>query len=324
MHVTVTFPLDSAPMHCALSFGSVVFTHDPSDLAYFLMGDLRQSSLKRPPWRLRGCIVDYSYEEGASAEEFEQQAQRIRSELGVDRLLWLLNVSCTATAPGTVLLVDHFLLQAQHLTQWRQFPPQHTRPRRGLCMTGKLSERPQRIQLLGELWHCGLWDRTLVSTLSTGIHNTGFGAEFERALVTPMLNAAPRWQDTSPGWPAPVEQMDHSWCSLVVETNSDQGSSRFITEKTMRTISNAHPFVVYGAAGTVDYLSSRGFDTFPDITGKYNTTQDAAAAVEAYARMLEADPARLQQGVDHNLARLGQLARSEQQKLDAALAAWWP
>lgn len=49
----------------------------------------------------------------------------------------------------------------------------------------------------------------------------------------------------------------------------------YITEKTLRPIACKRFFIVIGAAGVLELLKSKGFDTFPDlIDGSYDTITD--------------------------------------------------
>jgi hypothetical protein len=65
------------------------------------------------------------------------------------------------------------------------------------------------------------------------------------------------------GFPIDFSLYSSTKCSLISETYFNEPSrSRFITEKTWRTISNKHPFVLLGQKEMYDYLESLGIDTF--------------------------------------------------------------
>lgn len=55
-----------------------------------------------------------------------------------------------------------------------------------------------------------------------------------------------------------------TWFSLISETEYDN-ESLFLTEKTWKPIANWHPFVIWGNPGSLHYLRSRGYETFPEI-----------------------------------------------------------
>jgi hypothetical protein len=65
------------------------------------------------------------------------------------------------------------------------------------------------------------------------------------------------------GFPIDFSLYSATKCSLISETYFNEPlRSRFITEKTWRTISNKHPFVLLGQKEMYDYLESLGIDTF--------------------------------------------------------------
>jgi hypothetical protein len=60
------------------------------------------------------------------------------------------------------------------------------------------------------------------------------------------------------------ELIQHSYCSIVLETLFDAGGSggAFVTEKTFKCLKHGHPFVIAGCAGTVQLLRDLGYRTF--------------------------------------------------------------
>lgn len=63
---------------------------------------------------------------------------------------------------------------------------------------------------------------------------------------------------------SPTELYTQTNFSLVSETYT--GSCvRFITEKTYKPILMGHPFLIHGTTGTLKYLKSRGYETFPEL-----------------------------------------------------------
>jgi hypothetical protein len=85
--------------------------------------------------------------------------------------------------------------------------------------------------------------------------------------------------------------------SLVVETISDMtdayirrnnNSTLFISEKIIKPIACQHPFIVYGCAGTLEYLRSKGFETFSHtIDETYDGITDSVARLEAISQVLQ-------------------------------------
>lgn len=58
-----------------------------------------------------------------------------------------------------------------------------------------------------------------------------------------------------------LKDFNNTFVSLVTETLADD-NTLFISEKTWKPISVAHPFIILGNKGTLQYLRSRGFKTF--------------------------------------------------------------
>lgn len=59
------------------------------------------------------------------------------------------------------------------------------------------------------------------------------------------------------------EYYEKSYFSLVTETGMDHYLR--ITEKTYKPIANFHPFIIIGCHGTLSYLRSLGYETFPEL-----------------------------------------------------------
>lgn len=60
-----------------------------------------------------------------------------------------------------------------------------------------------------------------------------------------------------------TQYYEKSYFSLVTETGMDHHLR--ITEKTFKPIANYHPFIIVGCHGTLDYLRSLGYKTFPEL-----------------------------------------------------------
>jgi hypothetical protein len=65
-------------------------------------------------------------------------------------------------------------------------------------------------------------------------------------------------------------------------------TARFVTEKTFKPIAAQHPFVVYGTAGTLDYLHELGFETFDHaIDESYDTITNPTERLDAIKKILD-------------------------------------
>jgi hypothetical protein len=60
-----------------------------------------------------------------------------------------------------------------------------------------------------------------------------------------------------------AEHYEKSYFSLVTETGMDHYLR--VTEKTFKPIANYHPFIIIGCHGTLAYLRSLGYQTFPEL-----------------------------------------------------------
>ena len=60
-----------------------------------------------------------------------------------------------------------------------------------------------------------------------------------------------------------AEHYEKSYFSLVTETGMDDYLR--VTEKTFKPIANYHPFMIIGCHGTLEYLRSLGYQTFPEL-----------------------------------------------------------
>lgn len=56
---------------------------------------------------------------------------------------------------------------------------------------------------------------------------------------------------------------NETFCSVITETYIDK--EIFFTEKTFKAFAFNHPFLLFGASGSLNYLKSIGFETFSDI-----------------------------------------------------------
>lgn len=144
--------------------------------------------------------------------------------------------------------------------------------------------RPHRIALLSEIFRFGLNGNSFISCWETFkqvekpdyfIYCTEpFFQEESDSLNyfrNFILNLRPlkildenvRYEDLKGGVNGP-EHFIKSWFSIVSETEFSNDST-FLTEKSWKPIANYHPFIVWGAPGTLEYLRNRGYETCYDI-----------------------------------------------------------
>jgi hypothetical protein len=111
-----------------------------------------------------------------------------------------------------------------------------------------------------------------------------------------FLSRAPYHCDTADT----VRQNDHrtvneslynsAYCNIILETNFDNGPSKgvFLTEKTFKAIKYAQPFVLVGAAGSLQALRNLGYRVFDNvIDNSYDTIIDNTQRWKVIKRNIE-------------------------------------
>lgn len=74
---------------------------------------------------------------------------------------------------------------------------------------------------------------------------------------------------------APIDLISKSWFSVVTESSMNDSWTCFVTEKSIKPILMAQPFIVAGDPGVLSYLQSIGFKTFsPLIDEAYDKEVD--------------------------------------------------
>ena len=80
---------------------------------------------------------------------------------------------------------------------------------------------------------------------------------------------------------------DNTCLSLVAETGVRPGYI-FITEKTFKPIAFYHPFLILGQPGTLSYIKTLGFETFPELFNEnYDTELDLDARIQTIVNNLD-------------------------------------
>lgn len=102
---------------------------------------------------------------------------------------------------------------------------------------------------------------------------------------------------------SPLELYYKTKFSLVSETHTID-HMLFFTEKTYKPIAIGHPFQIFGTAGTLSYLQSRGYETFPELfdesyDNEYNRAQRLKTIVDNCKQDVEITPAIIEK-LRHN------------------------
>jgi len=83
---------------------------------------------------------------------------------------------------------------------------------------------------------------------------------------------------------------DNTVFSLVTETTVDE-NSLFLTEKIYKPIMIGHPFVIWGNPGTLEYLRSEGYQTFPELFDEsYDIEENHAKRLEKIIKICKDTP----------------------------------
>ncbi len=84
------------------------------------------------------------------------------------------------------------------------------------------------------------------------------------------LSSNPDWHD-----PNPQYAYNDSYFSVVCETNFKNTNTRFLTEKTYKTIVHKHPFILMSVPKSLEYFREKGYKTFhPYIDESYDLETD--------------------------------------------------
>jgi hypothetical protein len=178
----------------------------------------------------------------------------------------------------------------QRLRRFRARTP--LRERRFLSLNR--TPRPHKILFLLSLLRDGLWESGFISFGGFAAPGVRTGKarptadQLARSLpgfedpvreLAPLLDALDSygrvlfgmerhgWQRLelwNAGLAADLGEHDHSWFSVVTETEMRARPSR-VTEKVLKPLVNFHPFIVLGSPGTLAMIRSYGFVTFEEL-----------------------------------------------------------
>lgn len=191
-----------------------------------------------------------------------------------------------------------------------------------LCMNRNL--RAHRLALLSEFERLNLFDNSCYSAVIPGadvsgaeayqnykiqharsmisVEGQGYFSNFLKNLKTkyiesedPML-VGPRY--------AKFAVYNETFFSVITETEIHP-DILFISEKPFIAIYFYHPFVIYGSAGTLEWLRSQGYETFPEL---FDESYDA-----------EEDPGKKLRMIINEVQKFKKLSLDEKQKLIISL-----
>lgn len=194
----------------------------------------------------------------------------------------------------SMISFDHFGPEFQHYLEhikaipreWerQQVPPfdqeveLRLRPFCFLCLNG--GARKHRRYFVAELVRRGLERKGLVSYISKYFEDVTQTLYLRPDLhdYSALLEFHSAWERSEHNLKIPLDQTEGWWhnrgmmashysdsyFSIVMETFPDRPSF-FLTEKVLKPIFNLHPFIIVGAPGSLHYIRSLGYETFPEL-----------------------------------------------------------
>lgn len=145
--------------------------------------------------------------------------------------------------------------------------------------------REYRLKFLGLLVENQLVDDCVISTQHTnnqGVHLLDYQVQDPRFAVNPQNLLCIPDNHSSPSASADydVKDITSTAVSVILETVADSAKIH-LTEKVLRPIACAHPFVLMAGPGALAYLQSYGFQTFGDIWDEsYDQETDTVKRME--------------------------------------------
>ncbi len=175
-----------------------------------------------------------------------------------------------------------------------------TKHKRHLFLSYNRQPREHRWELLSRLNQLGILEKGLVSMIApveqVAELKTTQGRwtriEDQRAYLCFLQNYQPQHIDndfmTLIGAHDRNYDYEHHYAStyfsLVTETyaSTNNDDILWLTEKTYKPVACGHPFIIYGCRGTLEYLRSEGYETFPELFNEeYDTIVSAISRREA-------------------------------------------
>lgn len=165
--------------------------------------------------------------------------------------------------------LDHRMIEKTFLVYCRDWTP----------------TREYRLKFLGLLVENQLINDCVISTQHTnnqGVHLLDYQVQDPRFAVDPQKLLCIPDNHSSPGASADYDVRDitSTAVSVILETVADSAKIH-LTEKVLRPIACAHPFVLMAGPGALAYLRSYGFQTFGDIWDEsYDQETDTVKRME--------------------------------------------
>lgn len=169
--------------------------------------------------------------------------------------------------------------------------------------------REYRLKFLELLVSSRLFEDCIVSTQHTnnqGVHlidyqpqDSRFVVNAQNLLCIPDNNSLP-----SASADYDVNNITSTAVSIVLETVAD-GDKIHLTEKTLRPIACAHPFILMAGPGSLAYLKSYGFRTFSDF---WNEDYDQETNTLKRMEMITRSMAQVQQLSDSDWITINKIA----------------
>lgn len=153
-----------------------------------------------------------------------------------------------------------------------------------LCVNSKI--RAHRLLVVSEFQRRNIIDNGFVSMIGSTYDCSDTSLEFSKAT---LINHLQKSEHISSDVFNHVMNYVDNWKELILDTNAENLHDRYldpayyknsffsvisetgmghylrVTEKPYRAIMNYHPFVIIGCHGTLKYLKSLGFETFPEM-----------------------------------------------------------
>ena len=89
-------------------------------------------------------------------------------------------------------------------------------------------------------------------------------------------------QNFNPDW------YNETYFSIVAETLVENNNYIFVTEKTFKPIGFHHPFIIFGQAGTLQFIKNLGFETFENLFDEsYDHIQEVSDRLAALVKCVD-------------------------------------
>lgn len=252
----------------------------------------------------RGLTVLFYYHEGDNPYNIKQRLDSLCSSHGLDKNCYRFVSGNTAAdrIKNFAWFPDHELLY-WHRNRHVPSTPIPTKPRPYLFTILNRTHKWWRATIMSDLQRAGILDASQWSyntELILGDDPADNPIEIDvlglRENVLQFLQFGPYTCDN-----LTVDQHnDHhlhvsqhytdSYCHVVLETHfdADQSGGAFLTEKTFKPIKHGQPFVIVGAAGSIQALRDLGYRTFDNtIDNSYDLEPDNTRRWQMILRTLQ-------------------------------------